>query len=52
MAGDQGSTGPTIDVYTQRGGCIVHKQVERRGDKIFMRLSKRSVTGLLGSESF
>lgn len=48
MSGDQGSTGLFIDVYTQRGGAILHKQVEQRDGRIFMRLRKFSVLDALG----
>jgi hypothetical protein len=48
MIGDQGSTGHKIDVYKQRGGFVLHKQVEQRDGRTFMRLRKFSVMDLVG----
>ncbi len=47
MAGDQESARHTIDVYTQQGGCVVHRQVEYRDGRLFMRVQKRSVLDLI-----
>ena len=48
MVGDYASADNTVDVYVHKGGSVLHRQVEVRNGKVFMRLKKRSVTSLLG----
>lgn len=48
MVGDLASTEHTIDVYIHQGASIVHRQVEVRNGKVFMRLKKRPLSRILG----
>ncbi|MFT4250178.1 MAG: hypothetical protein ACMXYD_02345 [Candidatus Woesearchaeota archaeon] len=46
MFGDQEHT-DTIDVVEHKNGCVLHRQIERRNGRIYMRLSKKSLTKTL-----
>ncbi len=49
MVGGYASTEQnTIDIFVHKGASVLHRQVEMRQGKVFMRLKKRSVTRLLG----
>lgn len=49
MVGDYASAEQnTIDVFLHKGASVLHRQVEVREGKIYMRLKKRSVSRLLG----
>lgn len=46
MFGDQNHTG-TIDIVTHKNGSVIHRQIERRGTRVYMRMSKKSLTSFL-----
>lgn len=47
MFGDQEPTGATVDTYLHQAGAIVHRQIERRNGRTYMRLKKRPLTHAL-----
>lgn len=49
MFGDQEPTGATVNVYLHKAGAIIHKQVEHKAGRTYMRVKKRPLTDLLNS---
>jgi len=48
MVGDLASAENTVDIFLHKGASVLHRQVEVREGKVYMRLKKRSVARLLG----
>lgn len=47
MFGDQETAGATFNVYEHQAGAIVHRQIEQRAGRVYMRIRKRPLTTFL-----